>query len=80
MCTTEHMRKPNPALFDPLKRMEDASRRAGGVILTAPEAPLQDNPRIALEIREMEQALADFKSAVARGETVGEVARGLIKE
>jgi hypothetical protein len=70
----------NRALFDPLKRMEDASRRASGIIMTAPEAPLQNNPRIALEIREMERALADFKAAVKRGETVGYVSTGMIKE
>ena len=38
------MPKPTPALFDPLKRLEDSGRRAGAIILTGPERPLQDHP------------------------------------
>ena len=70
---------PNPALFDPLKRLEEASRRCGGIILTGPERQLQDHPMILTEIREMEKAITDFKEAVERGETVGAVDRGMSK-
>jgi hypothetical protein len=37
--------QPNPALFEPLWRIEDASSRAGGIILTGPVRPLRDHPR-----------------------------------
>jgi hypothetical protein len=60
-------------------RLENASRRCGGIILSAPEKPLQDHPMIQPEIREMERAIADFKAAIQRGETVGAVDRGLSK-
>ena len=36
-------------------------------------------PMIQTEIREMERAIADFKAAIQRGETVGAVDRGLSK-
>ena len=70
----------NPGLFDPLKRLEDSSRRAGGIILTGPERPLKDHLIIQTEIKEIEEALKEFKAAVERGETVGNLSRGMIKE
>jgi hypothetical protein len=73
------MPKPNPALFDPLRRLEEASRRCAGLILTGKERPLQDHPMIQTEIKEMERAIADFKAAVERGETAGPVDHGLTK-
>jgi hypothetical protein len=35
---------------------------------------------VIVEIQEMERALEEFKGAVERGETVGDISRGLIEE
>jgi hypothetical protein len=35
---------------------------------------------IQTEIKEMEEALQEFKAAVERGETVGNLSRAMIKE
>jgi hypothetical protein len=72
MCMT----KPNPALFGPLKKIEEASRRCAGTILTGSDRTLHDHPMVIVEIQEMERALEEFKAAVERGETVGEIAEG----
>jgi len=71
------MPQPNPALFDPLRRLEESSRRCGGIILSGPERQLHDHPMILTEIAEMESAIADFKAAIERGETVGTIDRGM---
>jgi hypothetical protein len=70
------MTEPNPVLFGPLKRIEEASRRCAGIISTAIERTLHDHPMVIAEIQEMERALDEFKAAVERGETVGDVYPG----
>ncbi|HET9375318.1 MAG TPA: hypothetical protein VFO40_10110 [Chthoniobacterales bacterium] len=42
----------NPALFEPLKRLEDVARRAGGVLLTAPDVSPKKDEMIAKEIQD----------------------------
>jgi hypothetical protein len=49
-------------------------------ITTGVEKPLHDHPMVITEVQEMERALEEFKEAVQRGETVGDVSRGMIKE
>jgi hypothetical protein len=46
----------------------------------ASKKPINDHPMVITEIQEMEPALQEFKAAVQRGETVGDVSRGMIKE
>ena len=64
------MPKLNPALFDPLTRIENACRRASNIMLTAPEPP-RENKLVMREIQEIEEALNAFKAAVATGERTG---------
>jgi hypothetical protein len=61
------MPKLNPALFDPLARIENACRRASGIMLTAPNPP-KDCELAWREIREIGEALEAFRSAVEAGE------------
>ena len=46
------MPKLNPALFEPLTRIENAARRAVGIMLTAPSLSPKENELVAKEIRE----------------------------
>ena len=62
------MPKVNPALFDPLIRIENAARRASGIRLTAPSLLPRETELVRREIREIEDALAAFKAAVEAGE------------
>lgn len=48
--------------------------------LTGIERTFHDHPMVIVEIQEMERALDEFKAAVERGETVGNLSRGMIKE
>ncbi len=64
------MPKVNPALFDPLTRIENACRRASGIMLTAPNPP-KDCQLVWREIQEIGEALEAFKSAVEAGEETG---------
>jgi hypothetical protein len=43
----------NQALFEPLKRTENAARRASGVLRTAPNVPAKKDEMIAKEIQEI---------------------------
>jgi hypothetical protein len=61
----------NPALFEALKRLEDAARRAGGVLLTAPDVSPKKDEMIAKEIQEMRDALQAFQAAIEAGEVAG---------
>ena len=71
MCSLEHyMPKLNPALFDPLTRIENACRRVSGIMLTAPNPP-KDSKAVRTEIKEMTDALEAFKAAVEAGEMTG---------
>jgi len=60
----------NTALFDPLIRIENACRRASGIMLTAPNPP-KDCSLVWREIQEIGEALEAFKIAVEAGETTG---------
>ena len=65
------MPKLNPALFEPLKRIENAARRASGVLLTAPDVSPKKDEMIAKEIQEMRDALQAFQTAIEAGEVAG---------
>jgi hypothetical protein len=65
------MPKLNPALFEPLTRIENACRRASNIMLNAPTLPPRDNELIAREIQEIRDALEVFKAAVEAGEMTG---------
>jgi hypothetical protein len=62
------MPKLNPALFDPLTRIENACRRASGIMLTAPNLVPRETDLVTKEVREIDDALAAFKAAVEAGE------------
>ena len=65
------MRNLNPALFEPLKRIENAARRASGVLLTAPDVSPTKDEMIAKEIQEMPDALQAFQTPIEAGEVAG---------
>jgi hypothetical protein len=58
----------NPALFEPLKRIENAARRASGVLLTAPDVSTTKDRMIAKEIQEMRDVLQAFQTAIEAGD------------
>jgi hypothetical protein len=60
----------NPALFDPLTRIENACRRASNIMLTAPDPP-RENEMVLRESQEIREALEAFNAAVEAGETTG---------
>ncbi len=60
----------NPALFDPLTRIENACRRASNIMLTAPDPP-RGNEMVLREIQEIREALEAFNAAVETGEMTG---------
>jgi hypothetical protein len=61
----------NPTLFEPLKRIENACRRASGIMLTAPSLTPRENELVLREIQEIRDALEAFKAAVEAGEMTG---------
>ena len=65
------MPRLNPALFDPLTRIENACRRVSGVMLTAPNLAPKDSELVRREIQEIGEALEAFKAAVESGEVTG---------
>jgi hypothetical protein len=65
------MPKLNPALFDPLTRIENACRRVSGIMLTVSNLPPKDSELIRREIQEIRDALEAFKAAVETGEMTG---------
>jgi len=65
------MPRVNPALFDPLTRIENACRRVSGVMLNAPSLTPRDSELVRREIREIREALEAFKTAVEAGEMTG---------
>jgi hypothetical protein len=72
LCSIEHiMPKLNPALFEPLTRIENACRRVFGVMLTASSMPPKDIGLVRREIQEIGEALEAFKAAVESGEVTG---------
>jgi len=60
----------NPALFDPLTRIENACRRASNIMLIAVDPP-RDNEMVLREIQEIREALEALKAAVEAGEMTG---------
>ena len=70
------MPKLNPALFDPLTRIENACRRASNIMLTAPDPP-RENEMVLREIQEIREALEAFNAAVETGEMTGFKADGM---
>jgi hypothetical protein len=78
LCSLEYwMPKLNPALFEPLTRIENACRRASGVMLNTPSLSPPENELVRREIQEIRDALEAFKAAVEAGEVTGFKARGL---
>jgi hypothetical protein len=72
MCSLEHyMPKLNPALFEPLTRIENACRRVSGVMLTASNLAPKQTDLVQREIQEIGEALEAFKAAVGAGEVTG---------
>lgn len=75
---------PNPKLFDPITRIENATRRAAGVILTADDSLTpKDNELVLREIQEIRNALTDFEFAIQSGKLPGSgefdsIARGYV--
>jgi hypothetical protein len=65
------MPKLNPAIFDPLTRIENACRRVSGVMLIASSIPPKDIELVQREIQEIRAALEAFESAVEAGEVTG---------
>jgi hypothetical protein len=65
-----HMPEINPALFDPLTRIENACRRASNIMLTALDPP-RENEMVLREIQEIREALEAFNAAVETGEMPG---------
>jgi hypothetical protein len=53
-----------PVLFKPLKRIENAARRATGVLLTAPDVSPEKDQMVANEIQEMRDVLQAFQTAI----------------
>ena len=56
----------NPALFDPLTRVENACRRASNIMLTAPDPP-RDNEMVLRDVQEIREAPEAFNAAVEPG-------------
>jgi hypothetical protein len=56
----------NPALFDPLTRIENACRRASNIMLTAPDPP-RDNEMVLRDVQEIREAPEAFNAAVEPG-------------
>ena len=78
MCSLEHwMPKLNPALFEPLKRVENAADRVAGVMLNAPSLSPRENELVRREIQEIREALEAFKAAVEAGETTRFIHEGM---
>jgi hypothetical protein len=65
------MPKLNPALFEPLARIENACRRVSGVMLTASNLAPKEIDLVRREIQEIKDALEAFKAAVEAGEMTG---------
>ena len=61
-----YMPKLNPALFDPLTRIENACRRASNIMLTAPDPP-RDNEMVLRDVQEIREAPEAFNAAVEPG-------------
>lgn len=71
----------NRHLFELLRRIEEGARRLSATITHNNDKPLRDIALVDVEVTEIENALAAFKSEVANGASVGNLPYGgLIKE
>jgi hypothetical protein len=60
---------PNQKLFAPMDRVENAARRAKGIMITAGNAtPPKENELLRKEITEIKNALAEFEETIQAGE------------
>jgi hypothetical protein len=67
------------ALFELLRRIEEGARRLASTITHNNDKPVRDIPLADVEITEIENALAAFKTEVASGACVGRLPGRLIK-
>ena len=66
------MFKPNPILFDPVARIENAARRAMNIMCTASNVAPKDSELVTREIQEIKNALAEFEAPVQSGAMPGQ--------
>ena len=76
MCPITHL---NRYLFDLLRRIEEGTRRLASTITHNNDKPVCDIPLADVEITEIENALAAFKTEVASGACVARLPGRLIK-
>jgi hypothetical protein len=69
-----------PASFRYLRRIEEGARRLASTITHNNDKPVRDIPLVEVEITEIENALAAFKTEVANGARVGAMPRRLIQD
>jgi hypothetical protein len=65
-----NMTKLNPALLEPLARIENACRRVSALTVNAPNLSIKDIESVLLEIREIHNAFEAFKAAVEAGDRI----------
>ena len=70
----------NRHLFELLRRIEEGARRLASTITHNNDKPVRDIPLADVEITEIENALAAFKTEVASGASAGDLPGRLIKE
>ena len=70
----------NRHLFELLRRIEESARRLASTIAHAPDRPMRENALVDVEIEEIGNALAEFRSEVTAGASVGTMPGRLIKE
>jgi hypothetical protein len=70
----------NRHLFELLRRIEEGSRRLASTITHNKDKPVRDIALADVEITEIENALAAFKTEVAGGASGGTFPGRLIKE
>jgi hypothetical protein len=70
----------NRHLFDLLKRIEDSSRRLASTITFNSDQPMREVSSVQVELDEIDNALAAFKTEVASGASVGQMPGRLTKK
>lgn len=71
----------NRQLFELLRRIEEGARRLASTITFDNDKALREIALVDVEITEIENALAAFKSEIANGASVGKLPYGrLVKE
>ncbi len=66
-----NMTKLNPALLEPLARIENACRRGAALMVSAPNLSIKDIESVLLEIQEIRNAFEAFKAAVEARDITG---------